>query len=93
MSWSHFSSSSRDCGRPTRFAPSLAQPGELIERYRGVLPFTLTEHQERAITEIDLDLAQTMPMQRLLQGDVAPGRPSLRCTRSSARSRTSAKAR
>jgi ATP-dependent DNA helicase RecG len=55
-------------------APSLAQPGELIERYRGVLPFALTEHQERAITEIDLDLAQTTPMQRLLQGDVGAGK-------------------
>src|SRR5579884_2671529 len=55
-------------------APSLAQPGELIERYRAVLPFTLTEHQERAITEIDLDLAQTAPMQRLLQGDVGSGK-------------------
>jgi ATP-dependent DNA helicase RecG len=55
-------------------APSLSQPGELIERYRGVLPFALTEHQERAITEIDLDLAQTTPMQRLLQGDVGSGK-------------------
>ncbi|HEX3805704.1 MAG TPA: ATP-dependent DNA helicase RecG [Gaiellaceae bacterium] len=55
-------------------APSLAEPGELIERYRGVLPFRLTEHQERAITEIDLDLAQTTPMQRLLQGDVGSGK-------------------
>jgi len=55
-------------------APSLAQPGELIAHYRGVLPFQLTEHQERAITEIDLDLAQTAPMQRLLQGDVGSGK-------------------
>jgi ATP-dependent DNA helicase RecG len=55
-------------------APSLAQPGELMRRYRDVLPFTLTEHQERAITEIDLDLAQTAPMQRLLQGDVGSGK-------------------
>ena len=55
-------------------APSLAQPGELIVRYRAVLPFQLTEHQERAITEIDLDLAQTTPMQRLLQGDVGSGK-------------------
>ena len=55
-------------------APSLAQPGELIARYRAVLPFELTEHQERAITEIDLDLAQTTPMQRLLQGDVGSGK-------------------
>jgi len=55
-------------------APSLSVPGELIERYRGVLPFALTEHQARAITEIDLDLAQTTPMQRLLQGDVGSGK-------------------
>ncbi len=55
-------------------APSLAEPGELIARYREVLPFTLTDHQERAITEIDLDLAQTTPMQRLLQGDVGSGK-------------------
>jgi ATP-dependent DNA helicase RecG len=55
-------------------APSLAQPRELIARYREALPFVLTEHQERAITEIDLDLAQTTPMQRLLQGDVGSGK-------------------
>jgi ATP-dependent DNA helicase RecG len=60
--------------RTDAVAPSLAAPGELIGRYRGVLPFTLTEHQERAITEIDLDLAQTTPMQRLLQGDVGSGK-------------------
>jgi ATP-dependent DNA helicase RecG len=55
-------------------AASLAEPGELIERYRSVLPFTLTAHQEKAILEIDLDLAQTTPMQRLLQGDVGSGK-------------------
>ena len=55
-------------------ATTQAQPGELIERYREVLPFSFTEHQERAITEIDLDLAQTTPMQRLLQGDVGSGK-------------------
>jgi len=55
-------------------APSLAQPGQLTVRYRAALPFTLTEFQERAITEIDLDLAQTTPMQRLLQGDVGSGK-------------------
>jgi len=55
-------------------APPLGRPGELIARYREVLPFRLTEHQERAITEIDLDLAQATPMQRLLQGDVGSGK-------------------
>ncbi|HZQ16994.1 MAG TPA: ATP-dependent DNA helicase RecG [Gaiellaceae bacterium] len=60
--------------RTDAVAPSLALPGELIERYRAVLPFALTEHQERAIMEIDLDLAQTTPMRRLLQGDVGSGK-------------------
>jgi ATP-dependent DNA helicase RecG len=55
-------------------APSLATPGELAARYRDVLPFAFTEHQESAIAEIDADLAGTMPMQRLLQGDVGSGK-------------------
>jgi ATP-dependent DNA helicase RecG len=55
-------------------APSLGEPGELLARYRDALPFTLTEHQERAIADIDRDLAATVPMQRLLQGDVGSGK-------------------
>ncbi|HEY8645214.1 MAG TPA: ATP-dependent DNA helicase RecG [Gaiellaceae bacterium] len=55
-------------------APSLSQPGKLIARYRDVLPFRLTEHQESAIAEIDVELARTTPMQRLLQGDVGSGK-------------------
>ena len=55
-------------------AQSLATPGELVARYRDVLPFAFTEHQESAIAEIDLDLARTVPMQRLLQGDVGSGK-------------------
>jgi ATP-dependent DNA helicase RecG len=60
--------------REQEVAPVLAPPGELVARYRDVLPFTLTEHQERAIGEIDADLERTMPMQRLLQGDVGSGK-------------------
>jgi ATP-dependent DNA helicase RecG len=55
-------------------APALARPGSLIEQYRAVLPFELTEHQESAIAEIDADLGRTTPMQRLLQGDVGSGK-------------------
>jgi ATP-dependent DNA helicase RecG len=55
-------------------APSLSRPGALIARYREVLPFRLTEHQESAIAEIDVELARTTPMQRLLQGDVGSGK-------------------
>jgi ATP-dependent DNA helicase RecG len=55
-------------------AVPLDAPGELIARYRSSLPFTLTPHQERAIAEIDGDLARSTPMQRLLQGDVGSGK-------------------
>jgi ATP-dependent DNA helicase RecG len=55
-------------------APALGEPGDLIRRYRDALPFTLTEHQEHAIAEIDRDLVGTVPMQRLLQGDVGSGK-------------------
>ena len=55
-------------------ATALGEPGELVARYRLALPFELTEHQERAIAEIDLDLRRTAPMQRLLQGDVGSGK-------------------
>src|SRR5437899_8456220 len=33
--------------RESEVAPALGPPGELVGRYRGVLPFQLTEHQER----------------------------------------------
>jgi ATP-dependent DNA helicase RecG len=55
-------------------AQPLGAPGELVGRYRQVLPFSLTEHQESAIREIDGDLARGVPMQRLLQGDVGSGK-------------------
>jgi ATP-dependent DNA helicase RecG len=60
--------------READVAPSLPAPGELVDRYREVLPFRLTEHQERAIAEVDADLQRTAPMQRLLQGDVGSGK-------------------
>ena len=60
--------------REAEIAPALDPPGELVASYRDVLPFRLTEHQEGAISEIDADLQRTMPMQRLLQGDVGSGK-------------------
>ena len=61
-------------GREREEAPALGEPGGLTARYRDLLPFELTEHQERAIEEIDADLERTIPMQRLLQGDVGSGK-------------------
>jgi ATP-dependent DNA helicase RecG len=60
--------------REAEIAPALGPPGELVARYRDVLPFRLTEHQERAIAELDADLQRTVPMQRLLQGEVGSGK-------------------
>jgi len=47
--------------------------GWLNERLAG-LPFELTGAQMRAVNEIRGDLAQTHPMNRLLQGDVGSGK-------------------
>jgi ATP-dependent DNA helicase RecG len=60
--------------RERTLAPSLGEPGELVARYRRALPFALTPHQEQAIRELDVDLRRTVPMQRLLQGDVGSGK-------------------
>jgi len=64
----------RAAERERTLAPSLGSAGELIGRYRRALPFALTPYQEEAIGEIDADLARTVPMQRLLQGDVGSGK-------------------
>jgi ATP-dependent DNA helicase RecG len=64
----------RAAERERTLAPSLGEPGELIERYRRALPFALTPYQEQAVRELDADLARTVPMQRLLQGDVGSGK-------------------
>jgi ATP-dependent DNA helicase RecG len=60
--------------RESEVAPALGPPGELVARYREVLPFRLTEHQERAIADLDADLERSVPMQRLLQGEVGSGK-------------------
>src|SRR5438067_4989753 len=64
----------RAAEREQTLAPALGEPGDLIRRYREALPFALTPYQEQAIREVDGDLARTVPMQRLLQGDVSSGK-------------------
>jgi ATP-dependent DNA helicase RecG len=61
-------------GREEERATALGDPGDLVARYRSVLPFELTPDQERAIAEIDADLRGERPMERLLQGDVGSGK-------------------
>jgi ATP-dependent DNA helicase RecG len=60
--------------RERTLAPALPPPGDLVARYRRALPFALTPEQEGAIRELDADLGRTVPMQRLLQGDVGSGK-------------------
>jgi ATP-dependent DNA helicase RecG len=64
----------RRAGLEEDVAPVLAPPGELAARYRAILPFALTPDQEHALAEIDADLARSVPMERLLQGDVGSGK-------------------
>jgi ATP-dependent DNA helicase RecG len=61
-------------GREEERATALGEPGDLVARYRSVLPFELTADQEQAIAEIDADLGGERPMERLLQGDVGSGK-------------------
>jgi ATP-dependent DNA helicase RecG len=48
--------------------------GILIDRFREILPFQLTNAQHRVVGEILSDLQQTAPMNRLVQGDVGSGK-------------------
>jgi ATP-dependent DNA helicase RecG len=55
-------------------APAFPIPPELIETFRSSLPFELTESQKNAILDLANDLKQTIPMNRLVQGDVGSGK-------------------
>ena len=48
--------------------------GELLEPFLRALPFDLTSAQARVIEELRADLRSTIPMNRLLQGDVGSGK-------------------
>lgn len=58
----------------TRFAPVLGQSSILLDRFFSSLPFQLTHDQHQAIQQIAYDMAQPVPMHRLLQGDVGSGK-------------------
>jgi ATP-dependent DNA helicase RecG len=48
--------------------------GSLVDRFISGLPFPLTGAQRRVISEVRADLAQPVPMMRLVQGDVGSGK-------------------
>ncbi len=58
-----------------RRATPLDQPHELTSRWlERQLPFELTGDQSAAIAEVDADLAEPVPMNRLLMGEVGSGK-------------------
>lgn len=48
-----------------------------LDEFRSVLPFTLTQQQEAALSEILGDMAAPKQMARLLQGDVGSGKTAV----------------
>jgi len=53
---------------------ALTASGEIKDRLLGALPYRLTGDQERALAEIEADMAAAYAMLRLLQGDVGSGK-------------------
>ncbi|MCU1561350.1 ATP-dependent DNA helicase RecG [Mycetocola sp.] len=54
--------------------PRIAAPDGLLERFDAALPFTLTGDQKLVGAEIARDLGQSVPMNRLVQGEVGSGK-------------------
>ncbi|BEP16571.1 ATP-dependent DNA helicase RecG [Acidothermaceae bacterium B102] len=57
---------------PTK--PRVARTGGLVDAFRARLPFELTAGQKTIDAELRADLAGTVPMHRLLQGEVGSGK-------------------
>jgi ATP-dependent DNA helicase RecG len=60
--------------RSVAAAAGLDRPGDLVAGWVGSLPFDPTADQRTAFAEIDADLEQARPMQRLLMGEVGSGK-------------------
>jgi ATP-dependent DNA helicase RecG len=60
--------------RQAQTSATLAPTGELIDQFYQVLPFQLTDAQQRVVNDILNDLQQPTPMNRLVQGDVGSGK-------------------
>ncbi len=61
--------------RSSQTAPVLDGERELTARWLSdMLPFSLTGDQQRALLDVDHDLARAQPMQRLLMGEVGSGK-------------------
>ena len=57
-----------------RRALPLEPSGEITDRVRAALPFTLTAEQQRVARQVSRDIRRERPMRRLLQGEVGAGK-------------------
>ncbi|MEM1366505.1 MAG: ATP-dependent DNA helicase RecG [Cyanobacteria bacterium P01_H01_bin.15] len=60
--------------RQNQTSAVMMSQGEVIEQFRELLPFKLTNAQERVVQEILQDIHSPSPMNRLVQGDVGSGK-------------------
>lgn len=60
-------------------APQFNRSKLLVSALLKSLPFALTQAQQKVALEIERDLTQPHPMQRLLQGDVGSGKTIVAC--------------
>jgi ATP-dependent DNA helicase RecG len=60
--------------RQEQTSATLAPTGHLIDQFYQVLPFEMTQAQQRVINDILNDLPKPTPMNRLVQGDVGSGK-------------------
>jgi len=58
-------------------APQIRCDSEMRTSFRSLLPFVLTEAQERVFAEVLADIEKPRPMARLLQGDVGSGKTAV----------------
>jgi ATP-dependent DNA helicase RecG len=61
--------------KQNQVSASFAPQGKLIEHFNQIIPFKLTQAQQRVVNEVFQDLSKTdTPMNRLIQGDVGSGK-------------------
>ena len=56
-----------------------AKKYDLMDKFYNILPFDLTNAQQRTIDEIFADFNRPIPMMRLVQGDVGSGKTMVAC--------------